>query len=179
VRLRDTLLTRLTSDAALDINPAYSPDGRHIAFASDRSGRFEVWVMSADGSSQRQVASAGAWGHFVVWSSDSRSLVFRGEQERQMQIYRVDIASGALTPLPPVSSGGHMSFSPAQSRIMDVRSHKVLWSHPLDGTPPLQVYQFADPDVRIDYPRWSPDGHWVVFDRAAPRGADLWTLEGF
>jgi Tol biopolymer transport system component len=150
-----------------------------VAFVSDRSGRFEVWVMNADGSAQRQVASVGCWGHFVVWSADGRALVFRGERDRQMQIYRVGVDDGVLSPLPPVQSGGHMSFSPSQALIMDVRSHKVLWAHPVSGGEPYRVYQFPEPDVRIDYPRWSPDGQSVVFDRAAPRGADLWTLEGF
>jgi TolB protein len=39
----------------LDETPSWFPDGRHIAFQSDRSGRMEIWVMSADGSHQRQV----------------------------------------------------------------------------------------------------------------------------
>jgi eukaryotic-like serine/threonine-protein kinase len=179
VRLADSSLTRLTDDGALDTNPFYSPDGNHIAFVSDRSGRSEVWLMNADGSGQRQLASVGCWGHFLIWTRDSRAVVFRGERERQTEIFRVDIASGDLSMLPPVMGGAHMSFSPSQSLIMDVRGHKVLWANPVDGRPPYEVYQFPDPDVRIDYPFWSPDGRWILFDRAAPRGGDLWALEGF
>jgi hypothetical protein len=41
-----------------------------------------------------------------------------------------------------------------------------------------RVFEFVDSDVRIDYPVWSPDGRWILFDRAAPRGGDLWALEG-
>ena len=61
---------------------------------------------------------------------------------------------------------------------MDVRGHKTLWAYPLDGRPAARVFEFSDPDVRIDYPIWSPDGRWVLFDRAAPLSGDLWTMEG-
>jgi Tol biopolymer transport system component len=179
IRLRDSALTRLTDDPALDTNPFYSPDGKHIAFVSDRTGRSEVWLMNADGSGERQLASVGCWGHFLVWTGDSRAVLFRGERGGQIQIFRVNIADGELAPVPPVMSGGHMSFSPSQSLLMDVRGHKVLWAHPVDGAAPYAVHQFDDPDVRIDYPVWSPDGRWILFDRAEPRGGDLWTLEGF
>jgi Tol biopolymer transport system component len=135
--------------------------------------------MNADGSDQRQLASVGCGGHFLLWTGDGRAVVFRGESGTRAETFRVDIASGDVGTLPPVLSGGHMSFSPSQSVIMDVRGHKVLWAHPVDGRPSYRVFQFADPDVRIDYPLWSPDGRWILFDRAAPRGGDLWVLEGF
>jgi Tol biopolymer transport system component len=47
----------------------------------------------------------------------------------------------------------------------------------VNGQAAHQVFAFPDPDMRIDYPTWSPDGRWVLFDRAAPRGGDLWVLE--
>jgi Tol biopolymer transport system component len=71
-----------------------------------------------------------------------------------------------------------MSFSPDHSRILDVRGHKTLWVYPLDGSAPQEVFAFVDPEVRIDYPTWSPDGKWILFDRAAPKGGDLWLIEG-
>jgi eukaryotic-like serine/threonine-protein kinase len=178
VQLADGRLTQLTQDPATDTNPFYSPDGHTIAFLSDRSGRSEVWVMGADGSNPRRLTSIGAGGHFLRWMPDGRSIVFRAEAGTQVQIYRIDVADGTLTRLRDVSSGAHMSFSPDQSMIMDVQSHKTLWVYPVNGGPARQVFGFADPDVRIDYPTWSPDGKWLLFDRAAPKGGDLWLIEG-
>ena len=178
VSVADGRLTRLTDDAGMDINPFYSPDGLSIAFQSDRLGRMDVWVMNADGSGQRRVSSSGAGGHFLCWTRDGRSIVFRAETGNERQIMRVDVASGALTRLPDVTSGAHMSFSPSQTVIMDVRGHRTLYAYPLDGSTPRRVFGFDDPDIRIDYPVWSPDGRWVLFDRVAPHGGDLWLLDG-
>jgi Tol biopolymer transport system component len=56
---------------------------------------------------------------------------------------------------------------------MDVAGHKVLWVSPLDGGSPEKVFEFDDPDARIDYPVWSPDGQWILFDRFRPQGGDI------
>jgi eukaryotic-like serine/threonine-protein kinase len=178
VRVADGELRQLTRDPGTDTNPFYSPDGGRIAFHSDRGGRIEVWVMNADGTGQRQLTSIGVGDHFMRWSPDGRFVIFRAVTPAGSQIYRVAVQSGALERLPDVSSGAHMSFSPDRSLIMDVRGHKTLWVHPVSAAPPYEVFAFRDPDIRIDYPVWSPDGRWVLFDRAAPRGGDIWLLEG-
>ncbi len=171
-------LTRLTDDPALDTNPFYSPDGTWIAFVSDRSGSSEVWIMRPDGSEPRQLASIGAWGHFLRWTADSRAVIFRSASVSPIQIVRVQLSDGSVAPLPEIASGGHMSFSSDGGLAMDVRGHKALWAYPMDGKPAYKVFEFPDLKVRIDYPMWSPDGRWVLFDRVSPRGGDLWMLEG-
>jgi TolB protein len=68
VQLSTGKVTRLTQNAGTNEKPAWSPNGRHLLFASTRSGKRQVWQMTADGNNQRQItnekvgASDPAWG---------------------------------------------------------------------------------------------------------------------
>ncbi len=172
-------LRRATKSPTIDINPAFSPDGKWVAFQSDRSGRLEVWLLGADRSGPAQLTRVGVAGHFLLWSRDSRSIVFRCPCGGKPQSMRVTLDGRDPEPLAEVTGGSHMSFSPDATRIMDVLSHKTLWVSPLEGGKPEKVFAFDDPDSRIDYPVWSPDGKWVLFDRFRPQGGDIWMMEGF
>ncbi|HEU4766766.1 MAG TPA: protein kinase, partial [Pyrinomonadaceae bacterium] len=68
----------LTNDRFFDRYPRWSPDGKSVAFVSDRSGRYEVWVLDADATKLRQVTfdSSGNTS-FPVWSPDGTQIVFR------------------------------------------------------------------------------------------------------
>ncbi len=178
VELASARLRRLTEGESLDINPSCSPDGRFVAFLSDRSGRLEVWVMRPDGSQPRRLTATGTSGHFLLWTKDSSAVLYRSPGSRSRTM-RVALAGGEPEPTAEVAGGAHMSFSPDLSRIMDVVGHKELWVSPLAGGPPEKVFEFDDPDVRIDYPVWSPDGRRVLFDRFRPQGGDIWVMEGF
>ena len=71
---------KLTRNPARDGGPAWSPDGRRIAFASERNGTFEIYVMNADGSGQRSLTGASpAFG--PEWSPDGRKIVFFSDGE--------------------------------------------------------------------------------------------------
>ena len=57
----------LTSSPGRDEDPVWSPDGRAIAFQSERSGRFEIWVMDADGRRQRRITDMPAGSFWPAW----------------------------------------------------------------------------------------------------------------
>jgi len=171
-------LEQLTEDEGLDINPFFSPDGSRIVFQSDRDGRLELWLMNQDGGEQTRLSSVGSSGHFSPWTRDGNSVLFRSGLGDAAKIFSIEVASRELTRLPPISSGAHMSFSPDGRLILDVRGHKTLWVYDLDSGDSKPIFEFDSPSTRIDYPLWSPDGSEVVFDRAEPRGGDIWLLEG-
>ena len=174
VDLASGALTELTHEPSLEINPFFSPDGREIAYQSDVSGRLELWVMRSDGSNKRKRSDVGASGHFMRWLRDG-FIYFRSPTLRKL--VRVSPASGDPQPVSD-NGGAHISFSSDGTKMIDVMGHKVVWLYTLADNGKQQLFTFDDPDVRIDYPVWSPDGQWLLFDRYKPEGGDIWMAEG-
>ncbi|HEX2644534.1 MAG TPA: hypothetical protein VHU81_16170, partial [Thermoanaerobaculia bacterium] len=79
-----------------EMDPAWSPDGRWVAYLSDRSGEYEVYVRPADGTgAERRVTTDGdIWRFPPVWSPDSKKLAFG---DRKQRLRYVDVATGKVT----------------------------------------------------------------------------------
>ena len=70
--------TRVTSGLAFDMQPRFSPDGKHIAFTSDRDGLWNIWTMDADGKNAVQISKERRW--FVnspTWAPDGNYIFAR------------------------------------------------------------------------------------------------------
>jgi eukaryotic-like serine/threonine-protein kinase len=79
---------RFVSSTRSDWNPQYSPDGRHLAFESNRTGQSAVWMSDADGSNLVEVFSrAGRHSGTPRWSPDSQRLAFDSSAEGSFDIY--------------------------------------------------------------------------------------------
>jgi TolB protein len=70
--------------------PSWSPDGKRIAFASNRSDPYQIYVMNADGSDLTQVVSSAVTDVRPQWLRDGRGLVFNREADGRIEILRVD-----------------------------------------------------------------------------------------
>jgi Tol biopolymer transport system component len=108
-------LTRLTFDVGLQTDAAFSPDGRSIAYASDRAGNFDIWLQPLDGGEARQITNSPAPDTQPAWSPDGKSIVFRSERDKG-GLFLVSAQRGAERQL--TSFGVHPVWSPDGSEIL-------------------------------------------------------------
>ncbi len=109
-------LTQLTTDEGADTGAVWSPDGNHIAWVSDRSGSFQIWVMDADGGNQTQITGGGDLIYAQpLFSPDSTRLVYWGYNENTGQSYILNNAVDGTDEIEVVSASQRLdrpSFSP-------------------------------------------------------------------
>ena len=74
-------LTRLTFDPGLQRDPAFSPDGRFMAYASNSGGNFDLWVLPLDGGAARRLTDHPAHDMQPAWSPDGQTILFRSERD--------------------------------------------------------------------------------------------------
>jgi tricorn protease len=121
---------RLTDNVAREIFPRFSPDGKWIAFSSNRYGNYDVYVMPADGGEPKQLTYNSASDLVVGWSRDSKNVIFQSARGLLYpgipNLYEVSIDGGLEQPL-PTDWGYWGSFSSDGKRLAFNR-HPAVWS---------------------------------------------------
>jgi Tol biopolymer transport system component len=104
----------LITSSRRESHPQYSPDGRRIAFQSNRTGNDQIWTSDADGGNQVQLTSLGpARAGSPRWSPDGRMIAFDANVAGNWDIYVV--ASSGGKPI-RVTTGGASKYRPSWSR---------------------------------------------------------------
>jgi Tol biopolymer transport system component len=175
--------------------PHFSPDGKRIAFESDRLGYPEIWACDSDGSNCGQLTSLHGVAGAVRWSPDGKYIAFEYRPKERGELYLLEVASGVvrmLTTLPGVDNGGpNWSRDGKWIYFYSDRGGGSfqLWRMYVDGGPPVQVtknggvFASESADGRfLYYLKFESPGIWRmplnggeeirVFDQ--PAGDDWW-----
>ena len=133
VNADETELTRLTDNEFEDGAPAWSPDGKRIAFVSERDGNEDIYAMNADGSEMTRLAGNDEDDYAPAWSPDGRRIAFVSER------------------LISIVDGGGDRFDFLSSEIYAMNA---------DGS---DLTRLTDNDLEDRNPIWSPDGKRIAF----------------
>jgi Tol biopolymer transport system component/DNA-binding winged helix-turn-helix (wHTH) protein len=135
---------RLLSGRGFIWKPSYSPDGKKIAFESDRMGYVDVWMCDSDGSNCSQLTDRHGTSGTARWSPDGHYLAFESITQDYWQVGLLESPDGTphmLTTFPETNNGAP-SWSRDGKWIYFFSGHDTgyqLWKIPVNGGSPIRV----------------------------------------
>ena len=168
---------RLTVNRARDVYGRFSPDGKWIAFSSDRNGNLDVFLIPAGGGQVKQLTTHSGDDTVLGWSADSRAVLFsanRGE-DFMPQLYLVS-TEGGMPWKAGTDMGVQASYSPDGQRLAYNQKSQVYWRKYYRGSYQSDIMvldvaakkftQLTDFDGLDSWPMWGRDGYiYFVSDR--------------
>lgn len=159
--------SRFTSDARIDTNAIWSPDGSRVAFASSRNGNFDLFEKPASSATdERPLLVTEQNKSTMDWSPDGHTLLYAVQDAKNGSDLWALPLEGVGEPFPVVASG----FDDVQGQFSPVDGHWVAYASNETGSYQVYVKPVAGPGGRVPvstaggfYPRWRRDGQMLFY----------------
>lgn len=178
-------LRRITRDGLFKQRPAWSPDGKRLAFSRHRGDKIFVMLCDADGSGEKRLTDRGDPEYDAVWSPDGKRLAFAADKaspnQGDMEVYTIDATGKDIRPL-AVTQG---MLSHEESPAWSPDGKWIAYTSTRHGNQELYI---ARPDGKDEkrltsdpatdaHPAWSPDSKRIAFATDRWGGLEIAVLD--
>lgn len=175
----DLPLTRITDHPWDDIQPAISPDGTRIAYASRRNGFWDIYVFDLKSDTSIRVTDSLTYDGHPTWSPDGQWLAYESYTNGNLDIFLQSMSDLAARPL-QLTDDPAPDFSPAWSPVgseiafTSLRSDESeIWTIAVDRLDNRLQNRSNDPGAADGDPAWSPDGTMLGWTSASSSGTQV------
>ncbi len=178
---------QFSKGAGLDITPAFSSDGTLIAYSSDKTGGFQIYVRSRDQESRElRITDNGQQNMQPAFSPDGTSIVYASVKGG---IFRVPSLGGPARKLSDFGSypvwspdGNTIAFQSSGIGTMSATDtyflvNSNIWTVPAAGGVPSQITSPANLPGSQHFPSWNPNGHEIRFVNCTSPGCAMWEVD--
>lgn len=179
---------QLTQHAALDAQPAFSPDGSEIAFVSDREAGNQVYVVAVDGGTPEQLTFHTSGYGIEGWYPSGGSLLVSGSRDHfwrdSNRFFRISRHERRAEELLFDAAGADGSLSPDGKRLLCTRGGRRWWRKGYTGSAASQIWmvdletnayeQLLNPDGGAMWPLWKPDAKGFYYVGTQSGSFNLW-----
>ena len=170
---------RLTEDAGDDTSPAWSPDGKYIAFVSDREGNKEIYRMNADGTEPINLTHHSSEDWTPAYAPDGKNIAFASYRDGNWEIYTMD--ADGLNPKRLTRSSGadtSPSWSPDGASIAFASNRDGNWELYVMNRDGTETRRLTNDDATDSSPAWSSDGTMIAFESYRDGDMEIYVLSG-
>jgi len=165
--------TGALKDTSSNYQPAWSPNGAQIAFASSRDTNSEIYVMDAKGANVVRLTDTTASDGQPAWSPDGSKIAFATNRDGNAEIYVMNANGSGLVNLTHNAGIDLLpAWSPDGTKIAfqsDRSTNFAVWVMNADGSNPVRL---TSPSPVSGAPSWSPDGTRIAYEQ----GGDIWVM---